>query len=101
MRLFENQLERDAAVLNADDPEVTRRMPSRPHIFWFSRQKRVAEGAFLRGDEIVFRSDGAETALARRDEIPLRGEHNVENVLAACAASLSGGRGARRRLPAA
>ena len=24
MRLFENQLERDAAVLNADDPEVTR-----------------------------------------------------------------------------
>ena len=30
MRMFENQLERDAAVLNADDPEVTRRMPSRP-----------------------------------------------------------------------
>ncbi|MGA8367098.1 MAG: UDP-N-acetylmuramoyl-L-alanine--D-glutamate ligase [Candidatus Acidiferrales bacterium] len=87
MRLFENQLDRDAAVLNADDPEVTRRMPSRPRIFWFSRRKRVAEGAFLRGNEIVFRSDGAETVLARRDEIPLRGEHNVENVLAACAAS--------------
>jgi UDP-N-acetylmuramoylalanine--D-glutamate ligase len=87
MRLFENQLDRDAAVLNADDPEVTRRMPSRPRIFWFSRRKRVAQGAFLRGDEIVFRSDGAETVLARRDEIPLRGEHNVENVLAACAAA--------------
>ncbi len=29
MRLFENQLDRDAAVLNADDPEITRRMPSR------------------------------------------------------------------------
>jgi UDP-N-acetylmuramoylalanine--D-glutamate ligase len=87
MRLFENQLDRDAAVLNADDPEVTRRMPSRPRIFWFSRRKRVAQGVFLRGDEIVFRSDGAETVLARRDEIPLRGEHNVENVLAACAAA--------------
>ena len=46
MRMFENQLERDAAVLNADDPEITKRMPSRPHIYWFSRQKRVAEGAF-------------------------------------------------------
>lgn len=27
MRMFENQLERDMAVLNADDPEVTKRMP--------------------------------------------------------------------------
>ena len=87
MRMFENQLDRDAAVLNADDPEVTRRMPSRPHVFWFSRQKRVAEGAFVRGDEIVFRADGSETALARHSEIPLRGEHNLENVLAACAAA--------------
>jgi UDP-N-acetylmuramoylalanine--D-glutamate ligase len=91
MRLFENQLDRDAAVLNADDPEVTRRMPSRPHVFWFSRQKRVAEGAFLRDGQIICRHDGSEVAVARRDEIPLRGEHNVENVLAACAASYLAG----------
>ncbi len=87
MRLFENQLDRDAAVLNADDPEVTRRMPSKPHIYWFSRQKRVAEGAFVRDDEIIFRAEGLEIALARRSGIPLRGDHNLENVLAACAAS--------------
>jgi UDP-N-acetylmuramoylalanine--D-glutamate ligase len=93
MRLFENQIERDAAVLNADDPEVTRRMPSRPHVFWFSRQKRVAEGAFLRDDRIIFRHDGSEAAVARRDEIALRGEHNVENVLAACAAAFLAGAG--------
>jgi UDP-N-acetylmuramoylalanine--D-glutamate ligase len=93
MRLFENQLERDAAVLNADDPEVTRRMPSRPHVFWFSRQKRVAEGAFLRDDQIIFRHDGSEVEVARRNEIPLRGEHNVENVLAACAAAFLAGAG--------
>jgi UDP-N-acetylmuramoylalanine--D-glutamate ligase len=91
MRMFENQLDRDIALLNADDIEVTRRMPSRPHIFWFSRQKRVAEGAFLRDDQIIFRMDGSEIPLARRDEIPLRGEHNVENVLAACAASFLAG----------
>jgi UDP-N-acetylmuramoylalanine--D-glutamate ligase len=87
MRMFENQLERDAAVLNADDPEVTKRKPARPHIYWFSRQKRVAEGAFLREDEIVFRADGSETVVARRGDISLRGEHNLENVLAACAAA--------------
>jgi UDP-N-acetylmuramoylalanine--D-glutamate ligase len=91
MRMLENQLDRDAAVLNADDPEVTRRMPSKPHIYWFSRQKRVAEGAFIRDDQIVFRADGAENVLARREDIPLRGDHNVENVLAACAAAYLAG----------
>ena len=91
MRLFENQLERDAAVLNADDPEITKRMPSRAHVYWFSRQKRVAEGAFLRDGEIVFRADGLETVVARRSEIALRGEHNLENVLAACAAAYLAG----------
>ena len=63
MRMFENQLERDAAILNADDPEVTRRMPSGPHIYWFSRQKRVAEGVFLLDNQIVFRMEGSEIPL--------------------------------------
>ena len=91
MRMFENQIERDIAVLNADDLEITRRMPTKPHIFWFSRQKRVAAGAFLRDEQILFRNEGSEVALARREEIPLRGEHNVENVLAACAAAYLAG----------
>ena len=91
MRMFENQLERDIAILNADDPEITKRMPTKPHIFWFSRQKRVAAGAFLRDEQVLFRNEGSEVALARRDEISLRGEHNVENVLAACAAAYLAG----------
>jgi UDP-N-acetylmuramoylalanine--D-glutamate ligase len=91
MRMFENQLERDIALLNADDPEVTRRMPAKPHIYWFSRQKRVATGTFLRDNEIVFRNEGSEAVLARRDQIALRGEHNVENVLAACTAAYLAG----------
>jgi UDP-N-acetylmuramoylalanine--D-glutamate ligase len=91
MRLFENQLEGDAAVLNADDPEVTRRMPARPRIYWFSRQKRVAAGAFLHDGQIIFGKEGSEIPLLRRDEIPLRGEHNVENVLAACSGAYLAG----------
>ncbi|MDE3108473.1 MAG: UDP-N-acetylmuramoyl-L-alanine--D-glutamate ligase [Acidobacteriota bacterium] len=91
MRMFDNQIERDVALLNADDPEVARRMPSRPRMYWFSREKRVAQGAFLRDGQICFRDHGNEFALARRGEIPLRGEHNVENVLAACAAAYLAG----------
>ncbi len=91
MRMFENQIERDIALLNADDPEITKRMPARPRVFWFSRKKRVAAGAFLLGDFIVFRNEGFEVELVRRDQVPLRGEHNLENVLAACAAAYLAG----------
>jgi UDP-N-acetylmuramoylalanine--D-glutamate ligase len=91
MQLFKNQLDRDCAVLNADDPEVTKRMPSGQQVFWFSRQKRVATGAFLRDGQIIFRRDGNEIPLARQQDIRLRGDHNVENVLAAAAASYLAG----------
>jgi UDP-N-acetylmuramoylalanine--D-glutamate ligase len=91
LRMFSNQLERDWAVLNADDPEVTKRTPAKPKLCWFSRQKRVAVGAFLLNDSIMFRNEGFEVELAKRSQIPLRGEHNVENVLAACAASYLAG----------
>jgi UDP-N-acetylmuramoylalanine--D-glutamate ligase len=90
-RLFENQTERDAAVLNADDAAVAQRAPARPELYWFSRAKRVANGAFLHDDHIVFRRDGTEVPLLTREEIGLRGAHNLENVLAAAAAAFLAG----------
>jgi UDP-N-acetylmuramoylalanine--D-glutamate ligase len=86
-RIFENQTEHDAAVLNADDVAVTACAPSGPAVYWFSRHNRVPSGCFVRDDEIVFGRDGSETVLLRRREIGLRGDHNVENVLAAAAAA--------------
>jgi UDP-N-acetylmuramoylalanine--D-glutamate ligase len=86
-RLFANQRAGDFAVLNADDPEVARRAPAAPQGFWFSRANRVAAGAYLRDGQIFFRREGEETPLATLREVPLRGEHNVENVLAAAAAA--------------
>ena len=86
-RMFENQTEEDAAVINADDAVAPQYAPSGPRVFWFSRQKRVASGCYLRDDEIVFRTDGTETILLERQAIGLRGSHNLENVLAAAAAA--------------
>jgi UDP-N-acetylmuramoylalanine--D-glutamate ligase len=86
-RIFENQTEADSAVLNADDPATTPLAPARPHVYWFSRKQRVAQGAFLRENEIVFRYDGEEEAILNLRDIPLAGAHNVENVLAAVAAA--------------
>ena len=90
-RIFENQTERDAAIINADDPAATQQAPARPQIFWFSRKKRVASGAYLRGDQIIFRRDGEDVSLLRRADIFLRGEHNLENVLAAASAAFLAG----------
>ncbi|HXN22338.1 MAG TPA: UDP-N-acetylmuramoyl-L-alanine--D-glutamate ligase [Candidatus Dormibacteraeota bacterium] len=86
-RIFENQTERDAAVLNADDPRTPSYAPALPQIFWFSRIRRVSSGAYLRGEDLVFRRDGADITVLRRSDILLRGAHNVENVLAAVAAA--------------
>jgi len=87
VRIFENQTESDFAVLNADDAGTATLAPSRPHVYWFSRKQRVAQGAFVRGSEIVFRQDGVEEAVLKLADIPLAGGHNVENVMAAIAAT--------------
>jgi UDP-N-acetylmuramoylalanine--D-glutamate ligase len=90
-RMFENQTADDAAVINADDAVAPQYAPAVPRVFWFSREKRVASGCYLRGDEIVFRYDGVESVLLERKVIGLRGSHNIENVLAAAvAAKLAG-----------
>jgi UDP-N-acetylmuramoylalanine--D-glutamate ligase len=84
-RIFENQGPGDFAVLNADDPtcvELANRVKSK--VVWFSRKKEVASGAFVRGGNIYFRETADQKILAVA-EIPLKGAHNVENVLAAVA----------------
>src|SRR5229473_1109094 len=86
-RIFENQTEADSAVLNADDPATTPLAPAKPHVHWFSRKQRVAQGAFVRENKIVFRREGEEETVLSLQDIPLAGAHNVENVLAAVAAA--------------
>jgi len=86
-RIFENQTESDSAVLNADDPGTTLYAPAKPQVYWFSRNQRVAQGAFVKESEILFRREGAEETILKLADIPLAGAHNVENVLAAAAAT--------------
>jgi UDP-N-acetylmuramoylalanine--D-glutamate ligase len=86
-RIFENQSESDAALINADDPGAAERACSQAPIFWFSKNKRVVSGAYLRAEQIVFRGDGEEIVLLNQSDIGLRGSHNLENVLAAASAA--------------
>ncbi len=96
-RIFENQQGRDFAVLNADDPTcVAMAARTKAQVFWFSRQKEVERGAWVRDGNILFRDRRGESRASQREvlqvsEIPLKGAHNLENVLAAvCAGALMG-----------
>lgn len=92
-RIFRNQTPEDVAILNADDEIVSSWAQGlRAHVVPFSVRRELEEGLFLRnGREIVSRTPRAERVLMTRDEMQLRGLHNVENVLAALAAGLACG----------
>ncbi len=93
-RIFRNQTAEDVAILNADDPVVASWARGlRAHVALFSVERELEEGLFLRGGrELVSRTrDGGERVLLTRDEMQLRGLHNVQNVLAALACGLACG----------
>jgi UDP-N-acetylmuramoylalanine--D-glutamate ligase len=91
-RIFENQQGSDIAVLNADDLTcVAMGARTRAQVFWFSRQKEVEHGACVREGNIVFRDNSGQREIMQVSEIPLKGGHNLENVLAAvCAGAIMG-----------
>ena len=93
-RIFRNQAAGDLAILNADDSIVASWVSGlRAHVTLFSVERELEEGLFLRdGRELVVRTrEGGERVLMTRDEMRLRGLHNVQNVLAALACGLACG----------
>ncbi len=83
-RIFENQQPDDFTVLNADDP-TTAELASRTRaqLLWFSRKRELEKGAFVRGTNVLFRDGKNEHEIMPVAEIPLKGAHNLENVVAA------------------
>lgn len=91
-RIFEYQTSSDFAVVNADDSASMRFSASAKSKVWeFSRTREVEVGTFTRGTEVWLRKDGEERRVCDTSTMKLRGNHNVENVLAAAAAVLAFG----------
>lgn len=85
--IFTHQSREDIAIFNADNAitaEQSTRAPGRARLF--SRQGEVADGVFLRGEDVVCRSGGHERVVMTTGDIKLPGVHNVENYMAAIAA---------------
>jgi UDP-N-acetylmuramoylalanine--D-glutamate ligase len=93
-RITAQQTAEDFFVLNAEDkPTQMLAARTKAQVFWFSGRRAIKQGAFVHGESIVFlpREGAKPEPVLPLAEIPLKGAHNVENVLAAvCAARLGG-----------
>jgi UDP-N-acetylmuramoylalanine--D-glutamate ligase len=93
-RITARQGPEDFLVLNGEDPPTQMvAAKTKAQVFWFSGRRRIKQGAFVHGESILFvpREGAKAEPVMPVAEIPLKGAHNVENVLAAvCAARLGG-----------
>ncbi len=93
-KITARQTGEDFLVLNAED-KAAQMVASKTaaQIYWFSGARQIKQGAFVHGESVFFlgREGGRPEPVLPLAEIPLKGAHNTENVLAAvCAARLAG-----------
>src|SRR6056297_603545 len=74
----------DYLVTNFDNP-ITKNLghETSAEILWFSTKKEVPRGSYLKGDKLFFHFTGKPVAFGNINNIPIPGEHNISNALAA------------------
>jgi UDP-N-acetylmuramoylalanine--D-glutamate ligase len=93
-RIFAAQNELDCVVLNADNARAAQAaVRSVARVFFFSVEHSVLQGAWVEDGFVVYRAGKDETVekIMALSGVPLKGAHNVENVLAAVCASRQAG----------
>jgi UDP-N-acetylmuramoylalanine--D-glutamate ligase len=93
-RIFAAQNENDSVILNADNARAAQAAArSVARVYFFSVEHSVLQGAWVEDGFLVYRgvkNDPVEKIMPLSG-VPLKGAHNVENVLAAlCASRLAG-----------
>ncbi|SMD05920.1 UDP-N-acetylmuramoyl-L-alanine--D-glutamate ligase [Sporomusa malonica] len=85
-RVFANQQVNDYLILNYDDVvvrEMAKRAPGK--VLYFSRRQRLESGIFVESGAIRLKWEGKVIDICTVNDIRIKGGHNVENALAACA----------------
>jgi len=86
--LVRYQKSKDFAVLNFDNNETKKIAKEfKNNSFLFSRKKRLKNGCFILDNKITVRKNNKNTTLLSISDIPIPGNHNIENVLAAASAA--------------
>ena len=88
------QDESDYAVINVDFPNsASFAKETRSKVIHFSVERGLPEGAYLEGDNLLLCVRQNCHVISKKNDILLWGEHNLQNVLAAAAASYLAGAG--------
>ncbi|MGS0764229.1 UDP-N-acetylmuramoyl-L-alanine--D-glutamate ligase [Syntrophomonas curvata] len=91
-KIFVRQNRDDYAVLNYEDAYIRKMAELCPaRIVYFSTERVLKEGAFVRDDLIYFAFDQQAKTICSVDEVSLRGKHNLENILCAVAVAAIAG----------
>ncbi|MFZ5944150.1 MAG: UDP-N-acetylmuramoyl-L-alanine--D-glutamate ligase [Bacillota bacterium] len=86
-RIFKNQTEEDFLILNFDDPLVKELAHgAKSHVIFFSRRNKLEEGVYLADNQIVIDIGEGPVVICSRDQVSIKGNHNLENAMAAVAA---------------
>lgn len=83
-RIFMNQQKDDYLVLNYDDSQV-REMAAKTsaQVMFFSRKQELATGVFVKNNTITINWSGNQYEICQTSVLKIRGDHNIENALAA------------------
>lgn len=90
--ITKNQGEDETCVLNFED-EVLREFGEKVHtnVVFFSSKRKLENGFYLEDENIYYAIDGASAFVINIHDLNLLGNHNYENVMAACALAISFG----------
>jgi len=90
--ILTHQGEEDTAVLNRDDPlvrELYSEVKGRQITFGINESYQKVDSTFVKRDKLFLQASGQLAKIVKKDQIKLRGEHNLYNVLAAIAIAAS------------
>ena len=89
-KIYENQDEKDFLIVNKDSQAVIKYLKDhKSKSFFFSLNEQQNNGCFYSEGNVLFKMNGEETFNCLRDDIKIRGEHNLANAMAViCAAKV-------------
>ncbi len=89
-RIYKNQNEEDFLILNKDSHAVMNYLTDhRSKSVYFSLTEEQSNGCFYKDDKVIFKLNGKEEFVCSRNDINIRGEHNLANAMSViCAAKV-------------
>ncbi|MBK9097787.1 MAG: UDP-N-acetylmuramoyl-L-alanine--D-glutamate ligase [bacterium] len=89
-RIYTNQDEKDYLILNKDSHTVMNYLSDhKSKSIYFSLTEEQTNGCFYKDDKVIFKLNGKEEFICSRNDIKIRGEHNLANAMSViCAAKV-------------